>query len=253
MRHPVVAGGGWVNVVVDPAGKYLLVSADDSSGQAISKLISVSPDGDLAELAVIDAEGPQMPYFSADSSLLAIGLIDDEVGVWSLAEPASPTRVSTIQTDSLPTATVWSPTGALLAIGTDLGTVTIWDAADPAEPKLVRGFDEAQAAIYAMAFTPDGDRLLGAGGDEVFFVWNLTGQSATAEYVLGSGVGRTTEVRTIHNGASFVGAGNDGSVRVWELELARVRDQICATRGTPLSDVEWSQYIHGLAPFDPCR
>ncbi|MDO5684119.1 MAG: hypothetical protein Q4G46_15010, partial [Propionibacteriaceae bacterium] len=108
-------------------------------------------------------------------------------------------------------------------------------------PKETRRFEQAQSGIYGLTITADGKRVLAAGGDEVFFVWDLSSDSDAAELVIGQGMGRTLEVRVIGGGTRFAGSSVDGSVKIWELDVDATRKLICEQTGTPLSE-----------QFDPC-
>ena len=136
--------------------------------------------------------------------------------------------------------------------GTETGLVTVWDVSDPSAPKQVRHFSDARSGIYAIAISPDEKTLIAAGGDEVFFGWDLTNPRSDATFILAPHMGRTTEARFILDGTAFVGAGDDGGVRVWTLDPTVARDSLCAARGAPLTPDEWARFLPGIAPFDPC-
>ena len=238
------------NVVVDRTGHLMVVS---EYLKQKSLLLRVGDDGKLTQLAELNTETPQIARFSADSSLLTIGIAENEVKVWSLADPEHPQQLPSIMTDSNPSVSAMSAAGPMLAVGTDLGTVSVWDLSDPSAPKPVHEFHQSQAAIYGLNFSPDGKRLMAGGGDEVFYMWELDESSDSAELVLNAQMGRTTDLMFLGDGSSFAGTGNDGQVKIWDLDIERVETGLCAQRGTPLSDLEWNRAIVGVRPFDPCR
>jgi len=238
------------NVVVDKTGRLMVVS---EYLKKRSVLLRVADDGSLTELAVLDTETPQIARFSADSGLLSIGIAQNEVKVWSLADPEHPEQLPSVTTDSNPSVTAMSPAGPMLAAGTDRGTVSVWDLSNVQEPKLIHEYHQSQAAVYGLNFSPDGKHLMAAGGDEVFYMWDLEDSSDSAEFILDGRMGRTTDLMFLGDGSSFVGAGNNGEVKIWDLDLTRVEKEICDQRGTPLSDLEWQRAIVGVKPFDPCR
>ncbi len=238
------------NVVVDKTGRLMVVS---EYLKKRSVLLRVADDGSLTELAVLDTETPQIARFSADSGLLSIGIAQNEVKVWSLADPEHPEQLPSVATDSNPSVTAMSPAGPMLAAGTDRGTVSVWDLSNVQEPKLVHEYHQSQAAVYGLNFSPDGTHLMAAGGDEVFYMWDLEDSSDSAEFILDGRMGRTTDLMFLGDGSSFVGAGNNGEVKIWDLDLTRVEKEICDQRGTPLSDLERQRAIVGVKPFDPCR
>lgn len=65
-------------------------------------------------------------------------------------------------------------------------------------------------------------------------------------------MGRTTETRFILDGAAFVGAGDDGQVRLWTLDPTAARESLCRLRGAPLTSDEWARHLPGISPFQPC-
>ena len=96
------------------------------------------------------------------------------------------------------------------------------------------------------------DALLGPGGDGVFFGWDLTSQRPDATFILEPRMGSTTETRFILDGSAFIGAGDDGGVRMWTLDPAAARASLCKLRGAPLATDEWARFLPGITPFEPC-
>ena len=84
-------------------------------------------------------------------------------------------------------------------------------------------------------------------------MWDLEDSADSAESTLDGRMGRTTDLMFLGDGSSFAGTGNDGQVKIWDLDIERVETGLCAQRGPPLSDLEWNRAIVGVRPFDPCR
>lgn len=123
---------------------------------------------------------------------------------------------------------------------------------NPAAPREVRRFTDARSGIYALALSPDEKTLVAGGGDEVFFGWDLSSSRPEATFILSPHMGRTTETRFILDGAAFVGAGDDGQVRLWTLDPTAARESLCRLRGAPLTSDEWARHLPGISPFQPC-
>ncbi len=211
----------------------------------------IAADGTITPVTTLRTPTSQVATFASDRNLLQIGT-SLGVELYDLSSPEHPVLLSTIHTDALPTASWLAPDSRLLATGTDSGRVTVWDISDPGSPVEVRHFTDARSGIYAVAFSPDERTLIAAGGDEVFFGWGLGAQDARAAFILEPGMGRTTETRFILSGTAFVGAGDDGSVRMWTLDPTTARTSLCALRGAPLTGEEWERYATGITPFEPC-
>lgn len=239
-----------VGLVVAPNSEYLIVSGHRSE---TTKLMAVDGAGVLTRIAELEALTPQMARFSADSQLLAIGLAKNEVRVWSLVDPSAPRQVAALPTDANAGSVAFSPVEQTLAVGSDAGTVALWDLSDAAAPEKLREYTQARAAISALQFSHDGERLMAAGGNQVFYSWQLADQTNMADLVLDGGIGSTTEIWFFDGGTRFAGAGRDGTVKLWDLDAERVKTQLCSHFGTPFSEEEWRNTIVGIEPFDPCK
>ena len=236
------------NVAFSP-GAPVLVTPDYAANTTI--VSRIAHDQTITPVATIPTPTSQVATFNHDGSLLQIGTALG-VQLWDLHVPEDPVLVATIPTDTLPTASWFAPRSPLLAAGTDSGLVTVWDVSNPEEPTEVRHFTDARSGIYAVTFSPDENTLVAAGGDEVFFGWDLSSQRSEATVILQPGMGRTTETRFILDGTAFVGAGDDGGVRLWTLGPEAARSSLCALRGAPLSSDEWARFLPGITPFEPC-
>src|SRR5262249_14911133 len=95
------------------------------------------------------------------------------------------------------------------------GDVRVWDARDGAA---VRTFEAHAGRASCLAFSPDSKRLVSAGGDGTFNVWDTT----TWEQAKWPGPdGRTHGVAFRPDGRHLVSAGADAAVRVWDAATGR--------------------------------
>jgi WD40 repeat protein len=104
----------------------------------------------------------------------------------------------------------FSPDGTLLAAPSD-GNLFVWDVASG---KVVDHLEVP--AIGNIAFTPDGQRLLGVGMDGVLHVWDARTwkEEATAET-------EAVDVRVSPLGDRAATVGQDGVVRLWQIHPLR--------------------------------
>jgi tetratricopeptide (TPR) repeat protein len=83
----------------------------------------------------------------------------------------------------------------------------------------LRGHD---AAVFAVAFSPDSSRLISGGGDGALRLWDVS----THESILAlqGHQGRVTSVAFTPDGSRIVSGSADGTVRVWESRLVHDAD-----------------------------
>jgi RNA polymerase sigma factor (sigma-70 family) len=105
--------------------------------------------------------------FSADGRVLVTA--GKRLRVWETATGGE--RLSLGAWETPPPAPALSPNGRLLAVGGAAdGAVRLWDLASGKELAPLRGH---AATVRALAFTPDGDRLLSASTDRTVLVWDV--------------------------------------------------------------------------------
>jgi len=111
--------------------------------------------------------------FSPNGRTLAAGYVDGTVGLWNVAdgkllrsEATGAQEVYTLD---------WSPKGDVLATAGREGRIVLWE---PQELKVLKSLDSPEWVIQ-VRFSPDGTRLLSAGGrmargpDRKVAVWGL--------------------------------------------------------------------------------
>jgi WD40 repeat protein/energy-coupling factor transporter ATP-binding protein EcfA2 len=229
-----------------------LVAAMEYQGTAVT-LYRADGQGRLTLLSTVEGNNPQIAGFSADGTLLAVGLVDNQVALWSLADPAKPVQVGTISgLGSTPNTLDMAPTSARLAVGEASGEVSVWDISDVAKPVRQRSWSDAVAAIYSVDFSPDEKTLMATSGDDLVWGWDLTSEATVASVVLNGNLGRPWDVRFIDNGARFAVSGSTGAVRVWTADVGAATRQLCKALGDPLSDHEWRHYLPGVVPRPVC-
>jgi WD40 repeat protein len=149
--------------------------------------------------------------FSPDGSLIATSSEDDTVRVWN---PDNGALLQTLEHDMNVENVVFSPDGEILASASNDSLVQLWNVADWS---LLHTLDDFSAAVYGLAFSPDGKTLATAGGGEEFAVqlwnrddWSLS-QSMTGHSDLVSSL-EFSPATPLLISASF-----DGTIKLWDI------------------------------------
>jgi WD40 repeat protein len=114
--------------------------------------------------------------FSPNSRTLAVAYVDGSVGLWSVAD-GSLVRLRETAAKEMYTLD-WSPEGDVLATAGLNGKITLWDTRDLSILKEL----DAPEWVIRVRFSPDGTRLLTAGGtpgpspDRKVQVWGVSGR-----------------------------------------------------------------------------
>jgi serine/threonine protein kinase len=107
-----------------------------------------------------------------------------------------------------------SSDGRYLAAAISDGSIRVWSSSSS---RAIRTFKAHQARVGAIAFGPD--RLLATAGDDgKVKVWNL--RAARVVRTLSGGTGPLRALSFAPDGRRVIGAGQDGVIRVWSLDLA---------------------------------
>jgi WD40 repeat protein len=118
-------------------------------------------------------------------------------------------------------AVAFSPDGTRALSGGPLdSTLRLWRLSDkkdlpPVTPGQVRRFEGPPgAAIHAVAFSPDGKRLAGAGDDQAVWLWDVAGNRDPATLQ-----GHTLAVQCLAwsaDGRRLLSGSSDGTLRLWD-------------------------------------
>ena len=158
-----------------------------------------------------DDESRETLAFSRDGSVLAIGEFNS-IQLWEWATSKQRTIPTPVAGNGV-TALAFSPDGKLLAAGygyTD-SQVRLWDLNTLASAGELVGH---KAWISALAFSPGGERLASASGDQTIRLWDLPKRKE-----LRTLKGHTHEVWSVFyspDGNRLVSGSKDGSIRVWD-------------------------------------
>jgi WD40 repeat protein len=157
---------GGLAVVFSPDGKRVAVG-NRNAGTSVYEVST----GKL--LHALPRQMSQELKFSPDGSALAVAYVDGTVAVW---DAASGQLLRSRETGAKEVYTLdWSPSGELLATAGRDGKIVLWDAR---ELEAVQVLDAPEWVIQ-VRFSPDGTRLLSAGGsageskDRKLVIWGV--------------------------------------------------------------------------------
>ncbi len=127
-------------------------------------------------------------------------------------------------------AVAFSPDSSRLAAAEGLpsvvGHVRIWQLGSP-EPRVLTGHTDS---IYALAFSPAGDRLVTASYDKLLILWDVA--AGTELHTLKHHTGAVFAVAFSPDGKALVSAGADQTVKLWSVETGqRIVTLTEATKG----------------------
>ncbi len=181
-------------------GKSLLFAAEDG----ILRRWNNAAEGGAVQ--VVDAEGRNVaPAFSRDGRLAAAGS-GSSIRLWNVE---SGERRRDLAENAEVQSLAFSRDGRRLAAGLP-GMVAVWDLERGVREKVLGGFAEA---VSAVAFTPDGRHVIGAGPETSVVVCETpTGREAA---ILRRHTEPILAVAVHPNGREFVTAGSDRVLRVW--------------------------------------
>ena len=158
--------------------------------------------------------------WSPDGTRLVGGGEDGSVYLW---ESANGTRLQRLSGHRGWTySVVWSPDGTRLASGSGgEGGVElfVWDvqsASTAACPCLLRAFTEHAGQIYAVAWSPSGDRLISGDTNGMLRWWDASTGECISKRAAHYGTIRS--LRVSPDGKWLGSCGDDGAIRIWDLE-----------------------------------
>jgi WD40 repeat protein len=105
------------------------------------------------------------------------------------------------------------PGKPVLALGLGDGKVFLWDFQKDAFTRLP---DEHQRAVYELAFSGEGDRLVSVSEDESLFIWNVEERSLTRS-IYPPRAGRPLSASFRPHGQQLAWGDDAGIVTVWDL------------------------------------
>jgi RNA polymerase sigma factor (sigma-70 family) len=205
--------GGIDGVLFGPGGRSLVSWASDqtlrlwetATGRQVR---TFGPDKVPVGSAALSADGRWLA-----ASTWNPGAAAQPVQLWDVETGRA---VRSFRTPHEPGALAFSPDGTTLAVAfakevQEAGKVLLFEAATGKEVRTLAGHD---AAVFALAFAPDGKRLATAGYDETIRLWDLgSGGPVWKAGPLGTPVYQLAFSR---DGRALVSRGAENRVRVWD-------------------------------------
>jgi WD40 repeat protein len=171
---------GGLRPVFSPDGKIVAIGDRNSDTRLFEpssgKLLHVLPKTMTHEIR-----------FNPAGKILATTYVDSSIGLWDVANGKSLNQVKTAG-DELYTVD-WSPKGDLLVTAGRNGKIILWDAKELKSLKELNGPEW----VISARFSPDGSRLLTAGGairgpvERKITIWGLDGDQAGLTRAAGAG------------------------------------------------------------------
>lgn len=181
------------------------------------------PDGEALGVTIGGSFAVPSVDFSLDGQVLAVVNGD----MIRLREAASERIVGSFQSSAPLFHVEFSPNGEEIAAAGNDNLIRIWKtgqafrSAQPVypEPRLLAGHNGQEgtfrALVWAVVFSPDGSRLVSAGGDAMVRVWDV--QSGELLSSSAAHAGGATSLAFQPDGGRVASGGLDGRVVIWAL------------------------------------
>ena len=167
--------------------------------------------GSLNETRFLQTRSPaRQVAFSPDGALLAAGLNDSTVRIWTVADGK---LLWTLRSHTRGVQSVaFSADGTLLASGSDDNTVGLWQVA---EARLLRRLEGHLSGVTGVAFAPDGRTLASSSRDYTARLWGVA--DGAKLHVLEGHSSGVLSVAFAPDGETLLTGSWDNSMRLWSV------------------------------------
>jgi len=249
-----VATGKEVRRILDgPPQIWKLPAGTDERGDLLSKVgptgeIGLSPDGKTAISTGVDGTvrlwdlatgkdvrrikleqvGPiRTIRFAPDGKLVAPVCGDDNtVGLWDMTTGKAIRRISTRDMGTSDIA--FAPDGKTIASTGDDGNVNLWETSTL---RLLSRSKLSQDLLWCVAFSPNGKTICAGGADDIILFQSLKNGEVQRSRRRPSSDIRTLSVAFSADSNLACSSGDDGVVRVWDVNKAKEVAQFRGDQG----------------------
>ncbi|MGH3719403.1 MAG: trypsin-like peptidase domain-containing protein [Pseudonocardiaceae bacterium] len=194
--------------------------------------------------------------FSRDGHVLASGG-DATVRLWDVTDLSHPTPLATwiAHANDVVRGVAFSPRGHILASGGGGDAVRLWDIIDPRHPIQVgQPLTGHTDGVEDVMFSSDGHILASGSFDRTVRLWDLS--DPRRPILLATLTGHDSYVRGIafsSDGHILASGSSDHKAGLWDTDPDEAIKNICSLIITPLTPVQWQQYIPDRPYKQPCQ
>ena len=139
-----------------------------------------------------------------------------------LYDTATVKDLKTIRTrfQTFVTSLAVSPDGKTLAVGD--GTAHSIELYDLTTGECLLDFSSLSGAIFSLAFSPDGKKLVSGGDKGIICVWNV--RKGKLLHSLSGHAGKIWDLAVTADGQTLISAGEDKTLRSWDIKRGRLKE-----------------------------
>lgn len=205
-----------MKVAYNPTGKMVASGSDDGTIKLwdveSGKLISTLQGHAEAIIAVLgyNQESVASLTFSPDGQIIAAGLRDNTIRLWSVASGKS---LATLKGHTASVAgLVYSPDGKTLVSGSEDNTVRLWNAETG---KVLRTLKGHTGGVAALAYSPNGKIIASGANDNTIRLWDAKSGESQATLIGHSRL--ITSLSFSPHGRVIASGATDSTVRLWDI------------------------------------